>query len=126
LFLCFAAKPSQSQEKKSAAVWEICFFGPSLDEVDSLKEETAEAINDFSYYANKIVPFLRMNGIRTRYVSDRRIELQYDSLKTIVVCRDSVDFGTILMDGKNPPKVLKYVLTDIELKEEIETYYKFK
>ncbi len=118
--------PSQSQYRRILMEKQVYFFGPSIEEVDSLKDYTAEAINDFSTYTNKIVPFLKLNGIKTSYLSDRKIEFQVDSINTLVVYRDSVDFGTILTDGKKQPKLLKYVLTDRELKEEIEIYYKLK
>jgi hypothetical protein len=41
----------------------------------------------------------------------------------VIVNRDSVDFGTILYDGKKKPLVLKYVMTDDELKEKIADYF---
>ena len=126
LLLLSVTKPLQSQYRRVPTEKEVFFFGPSIEEADSLEDYTAEAINDFSAYTNKIVPFLRMNGIKTSYLSDRKIEFQVDSINTFIVYRDSVDFGTILTDGKKQPKLLKYVLTDIELKKEIENYYKLK
>jgi hypothetical protein len=126
LLVLSATMPLQSQYRRILSEKQVYFFGPSIEEVDSLKDYTAGAINDFSTYTNKIVPFLKLNGIKTNYLSDRKIEFQVDSINTLVVYRDSVDFGTILTDGKKQPKVLKFVLTDIELKEEIEIYYKLK
>jgi hypothetical protein len=126
LFIFFFYIHAQGQDRRILADKAVYFFGPSVTEMDSLSEDDSEAIADFNYYTNRVVPYLRLNNLKTEYLSDRIIEIQYDSIKTITVYRDSVDFGTILTDSTNRPKVLKYVFTDDELKKEIKKYFKLK
>ena len=126
LLLLAVTLPSQCQYRRILTGKEVYFFGPSIEEVDTFKDYTAEAINDFSDYTGRIVPFLRRHDIKTSYLSERKIEFQIDSIRAFIVYRDSVDFGTILTDGKKEPKILKFVLTDVELKEEIQKYYNIK
>jgi hypothetical protein len=61
-------------------------------------------------------------GIEPEYYSQKIIVIEYT--QQVIVNRDSVDFGTILYDGKKKPLVLEYVLTDDELKENIAGYFK--
>jgi hypothetical protein len=100
----------------------VYFFGPSQSELDSAKDDYLEAYSDFSYYTSKVVAFVRGMGIEPEYFSRKIIVIEYT--RQVIVNRDSVDFGTILYDGKKKPLVLKYVLTDEELKENIVNYFK--
>jgi len=104
----------------------VHFFGPSTTEMDTLNEDDASALDDFNYYTSRVVPFIRQNNLKIKYLSGRIIEIPYDSKKLFIVYRDSVEFGTILADGVNTPEILEYVLTDDELKEEIKAYFKVK
>ena len=81
-----------------------------------------EAYADFSYYTGRVVPFIRNMGIEPEYFSQKFIVIDY--IPEVIVTRDSVDFGVILYDGKKKPLILKYVLTDEELKENITGYFK--
>jgi hypothetical protein len=100
----------------------VYFFGPSQSELDSAKEDYMEAYSDFSYYTGRVVPVVREMGFEPEYFSQKIIVIEYTT--QVIVNRDSVDFGTILYDGKKKPLVLKYVLTDEELKENIFYYFK--
>jgi hypothetical protein len=100
----------------------VYFFGPSGSELDSAKDDYMEAYSDFAYYTGRVVPFVRKMGIEPEYYSQKIIVIEYT--QQVIVNRDSVDFGTILYDGKKKPLVLKYVLTDDELKENIADYFK--
>jgi len=91
-----------------------------------MDENNLDAIDDFNYYTNRVVPFLKQNNIKTEYLSDRNIVIKYDIDSRTTVNRDSIDFGTILTDGKSKPKILKYVLTDDELSEDVKLYFKLK
>ena len=104
----------------------VYFFGPSIAEQDTLNENNLDVIDDFFYYTNRIVPFLEQNNIKSEYLTDRNILIKYNVDSSITVNRDSIDFGTILTDGKNKPKILKYVLTDDVLEEKIKTYFNLK
>jgi hypothetical protein len=88
----------------------VYFFGPSGSELDSAKDDYMEAYSDFAYYTGRVVPFVRKMGIEPEYYSQKIIVIEY--IPQVIVNRDSVDFGTILYDGKKKPLVLKYVLTD--------------
>ena len=68
------------------------------------------------------MPFIRELGIEPEYFSQKIIIIGYK--REVIVNRDSVDFGVVLYDGKKKPLVLKYVLTDAELKENISDYFK--
>jgi hypothetical protein len=100
----------------------VYFFGPSGSELDSAKDDYMEAYSDFAYYTGRVVPFARKMGIEPEYYSQKIIVIEYT--QQVIVNRDSVDFGTILYDGKKKPLVLEYVLTDDELKENIAGYFK--
>jgi hypothetical protein len=100
----------------------VYFFGPSGSELDSAKDDYMEAYSDFAYYTGRVVPFVRKMGIEPEYYSQKIIVIEY--IPQVIVNRDSVDFGTILYDGKKKPLVLKYVLTDEELKGNIVDYFK--
>ncbi len=104
----------------------VYFFCPSTTELDTIDENNLDAIDDFNYYTNRVIPFLKINNIKSEYLTDRKIEIIYDIDSSITVNRDSINFGTIFTDGKNKPKILKYVLTDDVLKKEIKTYFKLK
>ena len=100
----------------------VYFFGPSQTELNSAKDDYMEAYADFSYYTGRVVPFIRNMGIEPEYFSQKFIVIDY--IPEVIVNRDSVDFGIILYDGKKKPLVLKFVLTDEELKESITGYFK--
>jgi len=100
----------------------VYFFGPSQSELDSAKDDYLEAYSDFSYYTGRVVPLVRKMGIEPEYLSQKIIVIEY--IPQVIVNRDSVDFGTILYDGQKKPLVLKYVLTDEELRENIADYFK--
>ncbi len=126
LFFLLLGNSLFAQENSADTEKAVYFFGPSNSESDSLTENDLDAIDDFNYYAAKVIPFLKQNNIKSKYLSDRNIVIKYDIDSSINVNRDSINFGTILTDWKNNPKILKYVLTDDELKEEIIKYYKLK
>ncbi len=113
-----------AQNNQTYSVNAVYFFGPSAAELDTLNENYLDAIDDFNNYTNKVVPFLKHNNIKTEYLFDRIIEIKYDIDLSIIVNRDSINFGTILTDGRNKPKILKYVLTDDVLMEDIKAYFK--
>lgn len=94
----------------------VYFFGPSQTELDSIDENYYEAYADFSYYKNKVVSFIKSIGIAPVYLSAREIRIEH-KIESIIIDRDSLEFGTILFNDNNPPRILKYVFTDIELKE---------
>lgn len=101
----------------------IYFFGPSPTELDSIDENYNEAYADFSYYTNKVVPFIKSLGISPEYLSERIIKIK-NKIESITIDRDSLEFGTILFNGNNVPLILKYVLTDTELEKEIKQYFR--
>jgi len=101
----------------------VYFFGPSLTEVDTSDTGAAEALDDFAFYRSKTVPFLEKNHLKDDYIWARRIEVRFGNQQKIIIDRDSVDFGTILTDGTKPPRLLKYVVTDDELIEEMNQYF---
>lgn len=123
VLIAFNVNPQNKRMAKEKAVY---FFGPSEIEMDTIKEDEADAIDDFYYYTSLVVPYINLNQIKTEYISARNLEIPYDSLMYLVVHRDSVDFGTILTDGVNPPKILEYVLTDDELKREIRKFFNLR
>ena len=104
----------------------VYIFGPSLTEADTLATDQGEALNDFSYYSNRIAAFVRAKGLPCEYISARTIKIRFAGKRFVTVYRDSVEFGTILADGRNKPLVLKYVTTDAELKEKCNEYFNFK
>ena len=117
----FALSQNQSDSLKIIKKG-VYFFGPSQSELDSSNGDYLEAYADFSYYTGRVVPFIRELGIEPEYFSQKIIIIGYK--REVIVNRDSVDFGVVLYDGKKKPLVLKYVLTDAELKENISDYFK--
>ena len=117
----FALSQNQSDSLKIIKKG-VYFFGPSQSELDGAKDDYLEAYADFSYYTGRVVPFIRELGIEPEYFSQKIIIIGYK--REVIVNRDSVDFGVVLYDGKKKPLVLKYVLTDAELKENISDYFK--
>lgn len=116
----FALSQNQSDSLKIIKKG-VYFFGPSQSELDSAKDDYLEAYADFSYYTGRVVPFIRELDIEPEYFSQKIIVIGYN--REVIVNRDSVDFGVVLYDGKKKPHVLKYVLTDVELKENISDYF---
>jgi hypothetical protein len=104
----------------------VYIFGPSLAEADTLALDQGEALNDFSYYSNKIASFVRARGLPCEYISERTIKIRFGSKGLFTISRDSVEFGTILTDGKNKPLLLKYVSTDVELDKKCNEYFNLK
>ncbi|HTR80764.1 MAG TPA: hypothetical protein VMM58_03970 [Bacteroidota bacterium] len=104
----------------------VYIFGPSVAEADSLSLDEGEALSDFSYYSTRIAAFVRAKGLPCEYVSDRTIRVRFGSNQSFTVSRDSVEFGTILTNGKDKPWLLKYVVTDDQLKEECKEFFGLK
>jgi len=124
--LLFVSAGAECQTSRAISGRGVYFFGPSPTESDSLNEDDATAIDDFTYYVGLVVPFLRANNLESEYLSDKNIVVDYTSGKSLLVSRDSVDFGTILTDGIKEPRLLKFVLTDEELKTEVREYFNLK
>jgi hypothetical protein len=126
LTLVFSNTSAQFLSTRVVTTKGVYIFGPSLTEADTLAVDQGEALNDFSYYSNKIASFVRARGLPCEYISERTIKIRFASKGLFTVYRDSVEFGTILTDGKNKPLLLKYVLTDIELEEKCKEYFNLK
>ena len=133
LTICFSLLilllPSVSLQHQTTRVISgkgVFIFGPSLAEADTLSSDESETLNDFANYSKKIATFVRAEGITCEYVSARQIKVQYATVKVFIVNRDSIEFGTILTDGMKKPLLLKYVLTDIDLKEKCKEYFHIK
>ncbi|MDE3057642.1 MAG: hypothetical protein KGJ59_06775 [Bacteroidota bacterium] len=126
LFLGYSGASAQYLSTRIITEKGVYLFGPSLVEADTLPLEQGEALDDFSYYGNKIAVFARSRGLTCEYVSERTIKIRFASKKFYTVNRDSVEFGTIFTDGTNEPLVLKYVVTDTELEEKCKEYFKLK
>ncbi len=126
LLLGYSNLLSQVQSDSAGKIRAVYFFGPSATESDTINENDAAALDDFNYYTSLAIPFIEQNNLKVEYTSERSIKIPYNSDRFFIVCRDSVDFGTILSDGVNPPKILKYVLTDDQLKDEVKAYFKLK
>ncbi len=124
--LCGISSLIFSQSKLDSAIVNvkgIYFFGPSPSELDSIDGNYNEAYADFSYYTNKVISFIKSIGIVPEYLSARKIRIEFKT-KSIIIDRDALEFGTILFNGNNAPLILKYVLTDIELEEQINQYFR--
>jgi len=69
-----------------------------------------------------VVPFIKSIGVAPEYLSAREIRIEHKT-NSIIINRDTMEFGTILFNDNNPPLILKYVLTDNELMEKINQYF---
>lgn len=124
--LLLVSAPAECQTSNVITGRGVYFFGPSQLESDSLNEDDATALDDFTNYVGQVVPYLRANNLQTEYLSSRTIVVKYATSKSFLVSRDSVDFGTILTDGIKEPRLLKFVLTDDELRSEVRQYFNLK
>ncbi len=126
LFLFFSSASAQYLSTRFITSEGVYLFGPSLAEAESLNVDEGEVLDDFSYYSTRLASFVRARGLTCEYVSERTIKVRFGSKNMFTVCRDSVEFGTILTDGKKKPRLLKYVLTDTELEEECKEFFNLK
>ena len=130
-FLClilvvFTYASAQIQGTQVVSDKGVFFFGPSIAEADSVGSEESEALSDFAYYNNKFASFVRTKGIKCEYISSRKIIVQYATVKQFIVSRDSIEFGTILSDGKKTPLLFKFVLTDEDLDHKCKKFFNYK
>ena len=100
----------------------VYFFGPSQTELDSVDDNYNEAYADFSYYTNKLSPYIKSIGITPEYLTARKIRIEQET-EPIIIDRDTLKFGTILFKDNKHSLILKYVFTDSELKEKIDQYF---
>ena len=126
LFFLFPIGLSQHQSTQVISGKGVFIFGPSIAEADTVNSDESEALNDFAQYSSAIASFVRDKGIKCEYIAAQIIKVQYATVKVFIVNRDSVEFGTILTDGNKEPVLLKYVLTDAELKEKCQEYFNIK
>lgn len=117
---------AQKSETRPVVGKGVIFFGPSVEESDTIDANNSEALGDFSTYTSKVVTYLQKHDIVFRYLSDRTIEVQYATVKHLTVCRDTLMFGTIITDGIHPPELLPFVHTDEELLQEVKAYFNLK
>ena len=129
LFLCLVSTSGAAAQYLSTRIITgegVYIFGPSLAEADNVSVDQVEALNDFTYYSGRIASFVRARGLTCEYVSARTIKIRFASKRFFTVYRDSVEFGTILADGRNKPRLYKYVVTDDELAKECKEYFNLK
>jgi hypothetical protein len=126
LLLFLSTGSAQERPKRIVSGKGVYLFGPSLAEADSVPADESEALSDFANYSSQIAVFARANGIYCGYISARKIEIHYGSMKILTVYRDTVEFGTIFTDGRKHPIMVPYVATDDILKEKAKEFFELK
>lgn len=134
---------SKSTIKKSAPVGSdtvlvsgksVVFFSINQEEYNRiLKEEGQdpvinEILNDFSYYASEVVDSLNKVGFKTVLTTNRTFAIMKNNGQKNYITRDNNkgEFGVLLFDGVNEPKVDYGVGTDIDYFAMVEEYFKKK
>lgn len=109
----------------------VVFFGPTEKEYQSISEneqnEWNEVLSDFYYYRDKTIPYLESHQIKPLITANSEIIIHTDA-KTRAYARKKFKHivGYILTDGKNEPKVVESVGTDIDLINDFREYFKIK
>ena len=97
-------------------VKQIIFCGPSENELDStMNEEDIEVYSDYYYYIEKASNTLIKLGIELKDTNSLIIKVNYDNDRTEIFRREKNSIGYIFKDGKQKPKFIKVVMTDVDI-----------
>jgi len=106
----------------------VVYFFPNKAEVETINsnnEEYGEVLDDYFYYKNNMVDYLKQHSIKSYSSSHSVIKAFYEGGKYIKLNRikDISKIGYILVDGSKKPKILFGVYTDIDLMFELQTFF---
>lgn len=108
----------------------VIFFHPSDEEIadKNMTDDSGltEVISDFNYYSKQIEPYINQRRIKSVFSSATIIAIWQKGNEPRTYFRKDFNhsFGYILTTHKSKPHILKGVFTDIELKQEIDKYFK--
>jgi len=107
----------------------IVFFGPTQAERDSLSlikdSGIEEVLDDYLLYVGRIRNFIDSNQISTNETAARTFILLQQGRKPVRLSRKSIGsyVGFIFMKHGKKPKILKWVYTDLDLRQLINDYF---
>jgi hypothetical protein len=109
----------------------VVFFEPTEKEYNSLskneKNEWSEVLTDFYYYRDSVTSFLEENNIKVIKTSNPKIVIHTESgTRTYIRKKFNNIVGYILTDGKNEPKVVESIGTDVDMIMDFKAYFKIK
>ena len=118
LFLCSNSWAGET------AVGHVAFF--STDPVKT--DDDFEVRDDFNYYYNQLVPWLKQNGFSHSYHTSTPITFILDKGKSIVIKKDQLqrDHGMIYSKMDGTYKISYGVGTDIDTIMEIKKFFDLK
>jgi hypothetical protein len=107
----------------------VVFFGVTQREYDSLLVDKNSGIDaawdDFTYYADKLMPYLDSLKIETAVISSPivRIWVKGDNPRVYHTKKLDDILGIIMTDGAQQPQILLGVTTDDDWKDNIRKYF---
>jgi hypothetical protein len=109
----------------------VIILEPTEKEYNSLSEkeknEWDEVLSDFYYYKDSVTSFLEENNIKVIKTSNSKIVIHTgSSSRPYIRAKFNNLFGYILTDGKNEPKVVESVGTDVDMIMDFKEYFKIK
>ena len=133
LLVMAALTPAEQAENPANSILvsgrAVVFFEPSWDEYMALPETGKDAINaelyDFAHSRFQVLSYLEENGIQAISTSSRIIQIRMARDEVITYLRTDFDhdFGLIMTDGQNEPKVFLGAAGASELKSMFEEYF---
>jgi hypothetical protein len=109
----------------------VVIFEPTDEEYNSLSEneknEWNEVLSDFYYYRDSTTSFLEAHDIKVIKTSNSEIVIHTESgTRTFIRKKFNNLVGYILTDGKNEPKVIESIGTDIDMIMDFKAYFNVK
>jgi hypothetical protein len=106
----------------------VVYFFPTKAEVEiiiSNNEDYGAVLDDYFYYQNNMVDYLKQHSIKLYSSSHSVIKAFYEGGKYIEFNRkkDISKIGYILVDGSKKPKILFGVYTGIDLMFELQPFF---
>ena len=109
----------------------VVYFFPTKAEAETIisnNEEYGEVLDDYFYYKNNMIDYLKQHSIKSYSSSHSVIKAFYEGGKYIKFNRkkDISKIGYILVDGLKKPKILFGVYTGIDLMFELQPFFNIK
>ena len=110
----------------------VVFFHPTKVEIEKLNLEPDsgfnEVISDFEYYSEKIKTYLIEQNIKPIFTSAKIVIYWNQNHQPKNIFRNDLKHpvGIIITDQFSDPYIFEGVLTDVGIKEKVDTYFKIK
>ncbi len=109
----------------------VVYFFPTKAEVEIIisdNQDYGAVLDDYFYYQNNMVDYLRKHNIKSYNSSHSVIKAFYEGGKYLEFNRkkDITKIGYILVDGSKKPKILFGVYTGVDLMFELQPFFNIK